>query len=77
MKHDEVSKIIEEIRPDIQMDGGDIEFIGVDESNGIVKIKFLAACVGCPMSTITLQAGISETLRQRLPDFKEVEVVES
>ncbi len=71
-----VKQVLEKIRPMIQADGGDIEFVNLDEKEGIVKIRFKGACVGCPMSTVTLHAGIAHQLRQEIPEIKEVEAIE-
>ncbi|MBN1779210.1 MAG: NifU family protein [Candidatus Buchananbacteria bacterium] len=71
-----VKKIIDQIRPNIQMDGGDIELVDVDEKTGIVKIKFKGACVGCPMAAITLHAGIAQTLKNQIPEVTDVIPVE-
>lgn len=71
----EVKKILEEIRPSIQADGGDIELVDVDEKKGIVKLKFQGACVGCPMAEITLQDGIGRVLKQKVKGVKEIQAV--
>jgi len=63
---------LDKLRPYIQMDGGDVEFVSFDEKNGLLTIKLLGACVGCPMSQITLQDGIGRTIKQEIPDVKEV-----
>lgn len=62
--------IDEHIRPKVQLDGGDIEFIGVE--NEIVKIKFKGACVGCPFSFYTLVLGIQKTMQEHIPIIKKV-----
>lgn len=61
---------MQEIRPLILQDGGDIEFIGFD--NGIVTIKFLGACVSCPYSIFTLKMGILDRLSEKFPEIKDV-----
>jgi len=66
-----VQKAIEEIRPNLQMDGGDVELIDVSDE-GIVKVKLLGACGGCPMSQMTLKMGIERRLKQAVPGVKEV-----
>ncbi len=66
-----VQKAIEEIRPNLQMDGGDVELIDVSDE-GIVKVKLLGACGGCPMSQMTLKMGIERHLKQAVPEVKEV-----
>ena len=65
-----IERIIERIRPAIQADGGDVEF--VDLEDGVVQLRLMGACVGCPMSTMTLQAGIERMIRQEVPHIKGV-----
>ncbi len=62
-----VQEAIEAIRPALQMDGGDITLLNVDESSGVVDIELIGACVGCPASTMTLKAGIERILKDRVP----------
>jgi Fe-S cluster biogenesis protein NfuA len=59
------------IRPSLQADGGDVELIEVTP-NGTVKVKLTGACGGCPMSQMTLKMGIERTLKQEVPEVKEV-----
>ena len=66
---------IEAIRPALQMDGGDVTLIGVDESTGVVDIELIGACVGCPASTMTLKAGIERILKDRVDGITEVNAV--
>ncbi len=66
-----VQKAIDEIRPSLQMDGGDVELIDVSD-DGVVKVKLLGACGGCPMSQMTLKMGIERHLKQAVPEIKEV-----
>lgn len=63
---------IEAIRPALQADGGDMRVLNVDEDGGVVDIELLGACGGCPMSTVTLKAGIERILRDRVPGLNEV-----
>lgn len=70
---EKVEKALEKIRPALQADGGDVEL--VDVSGGIVKVKLTGACHGCPMSMMTLQNGIEETLKSEVPEVKSVEAV--
>lgn len=65
-----VDRIIDRIRPAIQADGGDVEL--VDIQDGIVRLRLMGACVGCPLSTMTLQAGIERLIRQEEPEIKGV-----
>ncbi len=66
-----VQKAIDQIRPNLQMDGGDVELIDVSE-DGVVKVKLLGACGGCPMSQMTLKMGIEKHLKKEVPQVKEV-----
>ncbi len=70
---DRVEKALEELRPRLQADGGDIEFLGVD--NGVVKVKLTGACAGCPMSTMTLKMGVEQHLKKRIPEIVEVQAL--
>jgi Fe-S cluster biogenesis protein NfuA len=65
-----VEKVIDEIRPFLQADGGNIELIDVQE--GIVKVKLVGACGSCPMSQLTLKRGVEARLKERIPEVKEV-----
>jgi len=68
--YDNVSAVLEEIRPSLKADGGDVELVEVAE--GVVKVRLKGACSGCPMSTMTLKLGIENHLKQRIPEIKEV-----
>ena len=70
---DEVEKVIEEIRPHLQNDGGNIEL--VDVTDGVVKVKLLGSCAGCPMSQMTLQWGVERILKQKVPGVIKVEAI--
>ena len=67
---DQVEKIISKIRPQLQMDGGDIEL--VDVVDGVVKVRLKGACGSCPMSMMTLKMGVEKQLKQEIPEVKEV-----
>ncbi len=71
---EKVQKVIEEIRPMLQMEGGDVELIDVTE-DGVVKVRLKGACGSCPMSTYTLKLGIEQRLKEQIPEIKEVEGV--
>lgn len=68
-----VEQVINRIRPAIQMDGGDLEL--VDVVNGVVKLRLLGGCVGCPSSTMTLKLGIERAIRAEVPEITSVEAV--
>jgi len=71
---EEVQKYIDKIRPSLQADGGDVELVEVTE-DGIVKVKLLGACSGCPMSTLTIKNGIEKTLKENVDGVQEVQQV--
>ena len=63
-------QITENIRPALVMDGGNIEF--VDYDNGILKVRLLGACHGCPMASITLKNAVEGILKEYIPEIQEV-----
>lgn len=67
---DRTREVIESFRPYIQADGGDIEFVGVED--GIAKVRLHGACSGCPHAAMTLQMGVERHLRERVPEIKGV-----
>lgn len=69
---EKVKKVIEEIRPSLQNDGGDVELVGVSDE-GAVKLRLKGACGSCPMSMVTLHEGIERILKERVPEVKSVE----
>ncbi|MCF8008289.1 MAG: NifU family protein [Halanaerobiales bacterium] len=71
MDKKEVKDVLDQIRPGLQADGGDVELIELTE-DGIVKVRLVGACHGCPMSTLTLKNGIERTLKKKIPEVKEV-----
>jgi Fe-S cluster biogenesis protein NfuA len=70
----EVEGVLEEIRPAIQMDGGDVELVEVEEG-GRVLVRLLGACTGCSMSQLTLKQGIENLLLHRVEGVTSVEAV--
>jgi len=70
---DKVTEVLNQIRPLLMQDGGDVELIEVND--GTVKVKLTGACAGCPMSSMTLKMGIEKILKQELPEIKEVVAV--
>jgi Fe-S cluster biogenesis protein NfuA len=71
---EKVEKALETIRPYLKADGGDIELIKVTPE-GIVEVKLTGACVDCPMSQMTLRAGVERALIREVPGIKRVEAV--
>ncbi|MCX5826463.1 MAG: NifU family protein [Deltaproteobacteria bacterium] len=68
---EKVQKAIDKIRPNLQADGGDVQLIDVTD-DGIVKVKLLGACHGCPMAQMTLKNGIESFLKKEIPEVREV-----
>lgn len=68
---DSVLDAINQIRPNLQADGGDVELVEVGE-DGVVKVRLTGACRGCPMSQMTLKMGIEKFLKKEVPGVKEV-----
>jgi Fe-S cluster biogenesis protein NfuA len=70
---EKVQEILDQIRPSLQADGGDVEL--VDVVDGVVKLKLKGSCAGCPMSQMTLAFGIERVLKEKVPEVKRVESV--
>jgi Fe-S cluster biogenesis protein NfuA len=70
---EKVEEILNQIRPSLQADGGDVEL--VDVKDGVVKLRLKGACAGCPMSQMTLAFGIERVLKEKVPEIKKVEPV--
>lgn len=64
------------VRPYLQQDGGDVELVDFTESTGILRVRLTGACKTCPMSMMTLRAGIERVLRRAIPQIRRVEAVQ-
>jgi Fe-S cluster biogenesis protein NfuA len=73
MQEEKVKKLLNDIRPGIQMDGGDVEFVNI--KNNIVYVRLVGACGGCPMAQLTLKEGIERYIRNQLPEIEAVEAI--
>ncbi|MBF0284199.1 MAG: NifU family protein [Magnetococcales bacterium] len=71
---EEVQKVLEEVRPFLQRDGGDVELVEVTPDN-VVRVRLRGACGSCPGATMTLKMGIERIMRERLPQVTRVESV--
>ena len=71
---EKVTNALETIRPYLKADGGDVELVQVSDE-GIVEVRLTGACVGCPMSQMTLRAGIERALMREVPGIRRVESV--
>lgn len=65
-----IEAALDEIRPAIQFDGGDVDLLDWDAQQGLVTISMVGACHGCSMSSLTLQAGIERILKERVPEVQ-------
>jgi Fe-S cluster biogenesis protein NfuA len=70
---EEIKKALDEVRPALQRDGGDIEY--VDFVDGVVKVRFKGMCAGCPMSQMTLTNFVEKAIKEKAPEVKKVESV--
>jgi Fe-S cluster biogenesis protein NfuA len=70
---EKVEQAIGTIRPLLQQDGGDVEFVSLEE--GIVKVRLKGACSGCPMAKLTLKRGVEARLKRDIPEIVSVEAV--
>lgn len=68
---DRVLKALERVRPYLQSDGGDIEFIDISDDM-TVEVKLTGACHGCPYSVQTLKAGVEQAIMKEVPEIKRV-----
>jgi Fe-S cluster biogenesis protein NfuA len=67
---EKVREIVEQIRPHLMMDGGDIELVGMEGNK--VKVRLKGACAGCPASQITLKQGVERIIKEKVPEVEEV-----
>jgi len=71
-KEEKIQGVLDQIRPALHADGGDVEFLGFDETEGIVHLRLLGACESCPISMLTLKEGIEKRIQSTLPEVTEV-----
>jgi len=71
---EEVIQAIQDVRPSLQADGGDIEFVDLTDE-GLVTVRLTGACNGCPMAQITLKQGVEQYLKEKVPGVSSVESV--
>ena len=70
MTKEEVQVVLDKIRPALQADGGDVELVDIE--GGVVKVKLVGACRGCPMSQLTLANGVERVLKEEIPEVERV-----
>ena len=74
-KREKIEEVLDSLRPAIQADGGDVEFLEFDEEVGLVQVRLMGACESCPISMMTLKQGIEKRLRSTVPGVVEVTAV--
>lgn len=67
-KEERIQGVLEQIRPALHADGGDVEFLGYDEAEGVVHLRLMGACESCPISMLTLKEGIERRIRSTVPE---------
>jgi Fe-S cluster biogenesis protein NfuA len=70
-----VKEALNDVRPSLQNDGGDVEFVSMSDE-GVVSVKLTGACGGCPMASMTLKMGIENYLKEKVSEVKSVEQAE-
>ena len=71
---EKIIDVLEQLRPYLQADGGDLTLAEITDDM-VVKVKLMGACGSCPMRTMTLKAGVENTLKRQVPEVKSVEAV--
>ena len=69
-----VENVIDQIRPYLEADGGNIRFVSLTEDN-VVNVELLGACGSCPMSQMTLKNGVEQAMKKAIPEIKAVESI--
>ncbi|MBP6945236.1 NifU family protein [Patescibacteria group bacterium] len=72
----DIENVLQVLRQGLAMHGGNVELVDVNMETGLVQVRMQGSCVGCPMSEMTLKAGIEDTLKEMVPEVKEVVQVE-
>ena len=67
-----IEKALEEIRPFLQSDGGDISLMSIEENGTLVKVQLMGACVGCSVNQMTLKSGVEMTIKKYAPQVEQV-----
>lgn len=72
---EKIEAVLEKLRPSLALHGGDVKLVGFNLETGEVDLELKGACVGCPMSNVTLKYGIEESLKEEIPEVKGVNAV--
>lgn len=70
-----IEDALESIRPALQIDGGDVEFVDFNDADGVLQIRLTGACGGCPISSVTVKHGIERRVRAAVPEVTQIAVV--
>ena len=70
---EQIIALLQKVRPALQADGGDVEFVNFDEATGVVTVKLKGTCGSCPLATMTLKNGIERYLKEAIPQITSVE----
>lgn len=70
-----VEEALEEIRPYLKADGGDVSLVGIDEAERVVRVRLEGACGGCPSAAMTLKGGVEKAVKEHAPEIRTVESV--
>lgn len=73
---EKVIELVNKLRPALQMDGGDMEFVDLIENNSVVLVRLRGACHGCPMSTMTIKGYVEQQIISEIPEIKEVRLAD-
>lgn len=68
-------KVLDSIRPYLQLDKGDVEFVNFEEDTRVLEVRMLGNCTNCPMAMMTLRAGIERFILESIPEVRRVEKV--
>ena len=74
-KEAQIQEVLDQIRPALHADGGDVEFLGFDEAEGVVHLRLMGACESCPISMLTLKEGMERRIGCTVPELMEVTAV--
>ena len=67
---EKIERALESIRPALQADGGDIQLVSIED--GVIKVRLMGACGGCPMSQMTMTQGVEKAIKKVVPEVKKV-----
>lgn len=70
-----IETTLDTIRPALHIDGGDVEFVGFNDEDGVLQVRLVGACEGCPISSMTMKHGIERRIKAMVPEVSEVQAV--